>query len=278
MLEINHSHNILKMEKRRIRTYLLSVLLICAYFQLAAQNDAALNIEANDQGILVPRVGLTGTDDVSTIAGASTSLLIYNTATVGDVSPGYYYWDGTNWIRFATSQGSGGHYVGELYGGGIVFAVYANGQHGLIASLDDLDNGSGAEWGLYGIDVPNCESMTDGMTNTMSIIAAGGALTEAAGLCDTFSAGGFTDWYLPANRELYLLASQDVIIDLILDNDGDPSTNGFSQEDQTDPYGNYWSSTESLDNESWSYNFGEGKSSFFSNKFLAQKVRAIRAF
>jgi len=48
---------------------------------------------------LVPRVALTGTADVTTIASPATSLLIYNTATVSNVTPGYYYWSGAAWTR-----------------------------------------------------------------------------------------------------------------------------------------------------------------------------------
>ena len=83
------------------------------------------------------------------------------------------------------------HYIGELFGGGIIFLIYDNGTHGLIASLDDLDNDTGAVWGLSGIIVANCQSLTDGVANTASIIAAGGSSAEAASLCDNYTGGGF---------------------------------------------------------------------------------------
>ena len=35
-------------------------------------------------------------------------------------------------------EGSGGHYVGEVYGGGIVFYVTTGGYHGLIASSTNI--------------------------------------------------------------------------------------------------------------------------------------------
>jgi hypothetical protein len=43
-----------------------------------------------------------------------------------------------SWAAPAASSGSGGHYVGEVYGGGIVFYVTAGGYHGLIASSTDI--------------------------------------------------------------------------------------------------------------------------------------------
>jgi len=165
-----------------------------------------------------------------------------------------------------------GHYVGELYGGGIVFWVTQDGQGGLIASLDDLDGGSGVPWGLNGTNVSNCESKTDGAGNTSAIIGAGGNTADAAGLCNGYSGGGFTDWYLPANRELYLLASQDILIDNILDNDGDPNTNGINHE-----LGTYWSSTEKDNLNALHYMFMTGYT-IYNGKSNTAGVRAVRTF
>ncbi len=65
--------------------------------------SAQLDIFATsgDKGILIPRVSLTGTLDATTITtGNVESLLVYNTATVSDVVPGFYYWSGTFWQSF----------------------------------------------------------------------------------------------------------------------------------------------------------------------------------
>ena len=62
------------------------------------------------KGLLVPRVILTGTGDITTITSPATSLLVYNTATngagVATVTRGYYYWSGSEWLRIGTSAGS----------------------------------------------------------------------------------------------------------------------------------------------------------------------------
>ena len=174
--------------------------------------------------------------------------------------------------------GHSGHYVGELFGGGIVFYVDQTGEHGLIASLDDLDDGNGVAWGLPNTDVPNCESMTDGAANTASIIAAGGGVAEAAGLCNSYVTEGFYDWYLPSYRELYLLASQDILINQILDNDGDESTNGFSQEFDAPIYGGYWSSTENNSLNMILFCSFCTNTASNGSKDAAYRVRAIRIF
>lgn len=70
----------------------------------APDNSAMLDISANDRGVLISRVALTSTTDVATIATPAVSLLVYNTATVADVTPGYYYWNGTAWERLVNSS------------------------------------------------------------------------------------------------------------------------------------------------------------------------------
>ena len=59
--------------------------------------------DVNNKGLLVPNVTLTSTADATTISSAATGLLVYNTATISDISPGYYYWNGTVWTRFTTT-------------------------------------------------------------------------------------------------------------------------------------------------------------------------------
>ena len=64
---------------------------------------AILDVSATDKGVLIPRVALTGATDALTIPAPTTSLIIYNTATAGvapdGVTPGYYHWNGTRWVR-----------------------------------------------------------------------------------------------------------------------------------------------------------------------------------
>lgn len=71
----------------------------------AAPNaSAALDVDMANKGLLIPRVALTATDNAAPVTAPATSLLVYNTATASTgataVSPGYYYWDGAQWVRF----------------------------------------------------------------------------------------------------------------------------------------------------------------------------------
>ncbi len=71
------------------------------------------------RGIAPPKVALSKTSASTPVTKPATGLLIYNTATVNDVTPGYYYWEGTRWLRFETATkaaarvaaAGGGQYV-----------------------------------------------------------------------------------------------------------------------------------------------------------------------
>ena len=94
------------------RYYFLGIMMgifFCSIGTLFAQNPSAMfEVAATNKGILIPRVSLTSEDDISTIISPTTSLLIFNTATAGNstnnVSPGFYYWNGTKWNPIGSSN------------------------------------------------------------------------------------------------------------------------------------------------------------------------------
>ncbi len=61
--------------------------------------SAGLDVDFNNKGILIPRVSLVSTSSASPVSSPAISLLVYNTATANDVSPGFYSWNGTSWQR-----------------------------------------------------------------------------------------------------------------------------------------------------------------------------------
>ena len=62
--------------------------------------SAMLDVSSTDKGMLIPRVSLTSTSDVNTVSNPATSLLVYNTnAGMSNGSVGFYYWNGTAWIK-----------------------------------------------------------------------------------------------------------------------------------------------------------------------------------
>lgn len=61
-----------------------------------------LELEATNKGLLLPRISLASTGTSSLAGGGHVAgMVVYNTATAGDVTPGYYYNDGRKWVRIA---------------------------------------------------------------------------------------------------------------------------------------------------------------------------------
>jgi len=102
-----------------MRTFslLLALLLICSSAVLAQvgfNNDgsqpdpsAGLDIKFPDKGLLIPRVMLESTSLPNPVTAPALGLLVINLATAGDVTPGFYFWSGSSWMRIGNVSGSG---------------------------------------------------------------------------------------------------------------------------------------------------------------------------
>ncbi len=64
--------------------------------------DAALEVSATNKGLLLPRIALVATANAAPLSAHKQGMLVYNTATAADVTPGYYYNDGAQWVRVAS--------------------------------------------------------------------------------------------------------------------------------------------------------------------------------
>lgn len=102
-------------------------------------NSSALEINSANKGVLIPRIALTGTSDASTISSPATSLLVYNNNTVSDVTPGFYYWEGswkkimnssasssTGWTLSGNLLSTGSEYIGTNNFNSLLFKVNNN--------------------------------------------------------------------------------------------------------------------------------------------------------
>ncbi len=66
--------------------------------------SAKLDIAAADKGLLIPRVKLKNTTDITTVVGPVKSLLVFNTKDSADVKPGFYYWNDSVWTGFISQS------------------------------------------------------------------------------------------------------------------------------------------------------------------------------
>ncbi|MEY4049582.1 MAG: hypothetical protein RL262_416 [Bacteroidota bacterium] len=174
------------------------------------------------------------------------------------------------WTSLTTQTAT--HSIGESFGGGIVFYVWDNGRHGLIAATSNLSYGGTSffTWGPtanYVMAIRN--GINAGMSNTERIIMKQGAGvgTYAAMVAAHYSFngngwGGYGDWYLPSLYELQLLFKQKLVV------------GGFTNTTYV------WSSTEADDKTAYTINFFSttGTVQAEAKNLNPRSVRAIRSF
>lgn len=140
--------------------------------------SASLDVSASNRGFLPPRVALTSTTDVSTIATPATGLLVYNTASAGttpnNVTPGYYYYTGSSWYRITNP----GNAAGDMqYWNG---SQWVNIPAGTSGTQLTLCNGV-PQWGPCGAGPSLATVTTTAATSITAVTASSGGNVTADG-------------------------------------------------------------------------------------------------
>ena len=171
----------------------------------------------------------------------------------------------------ATGGGNFTHYIGEEYGGGVIFHLWKDSagiEHGLIVALTDQST-SQAWSNLTSTSIgASAQSSWDGLSNSNSIVGQAGHTSSAAKLCLDLVSGGQSDWYLPSIQELNMLWNNYYTVARVLS-----QISGATQ--LSNNY--YWSSSEYYDTNAWSFGFSGGNASGDDKNDTAY-VRAVRAF
>lgn len=204
--------------------------------------------------------------NLPTGADAGKSIIMSNNTTEPEIAAEAFMMQ-TNKVKV-------GHYIGELYGGGMVIWIDETGEHGLISALKDQSNGiqwrngpseKSRHFGDHHDRVVNArgDGIGAGEMNTTLIIAQ---LTDddisgnfAAKVSANFQVDGYGDWYLPSKAELntmYELREQ---------------IGGFEND-------MYWSSTEFNAGFCWVQNFKGYGGQYTQNKSSDFAVRCVRRF
>jgi hypothetical protein len=213
--------------------------------------SAQLDVSSTTKGFLPPRMDST---QRNAIVSPATGLTIYNTNINA-----FQVYNGTKWYSTV-------HFIGENYGGGIVFYVYDNGQHGLIAATADQSTAIRWDNGIFRNTGADGDGLNAGSMNTALIVATQMADNQlgnfAAKVCADYivTSWGITygDWYLPSQHELNLLYLQKFVV------------GGFAND-------NYWSSSEFISTLAISQDFNDGFQGA-TNKGSIIRIRAVRAF
>jgi hypothetical protein len=178
----------------------------------------------------------------------------------------------------SVSGGGGGagnftHYVGEEFGGGVIFHLWKDAQgveHGLIVDKVDLSTSqvwSNIDQTLIG---STAQSYWDGLSNSNAIVGQAGHTNSAAALCLNSTNGGQSDWYLPSIDELSLLWHNRFNVNKSLSTIGGTTVLPF--------IAIYWSSTEYGSLNAWNFFFNSGDAYYGHGKNATYYVRAVRAF
>ncbi len=65
-------------------------------------SNSVLEIESTTKGLRLPRVALTATTNASPLSSFVNGMVVFDSVTINDVTPGIYYSDGTKWIKAST--------------------------------------------------------------------------------------------------------------------------------------------------------------------------------
>ena len=173
-------------------------------------------------------------------------------------------------------SGSFSHYIGEAFGGGVIFHLWKDAQgveHGLVVAT--TDQSAAQAWSnIDNVEIgQTAQSSWDGLSNSNAIVAQSSHSSSAAKLCLDLSSGGQSDWYLPSISELNMLWNNYFTVVKSLSQISGASQLASAQ---------YWSSSEDdlvmfNDGTAWCLHFNDGETNN-SAKTNNTNVRAVRAF
>lgn len=245
------------MKNKSLISILFVIVAVFVITPLCGQNDKSVQKSAQKSkqtaaekpvynGFQLPALNEKQRDS---IAEKKQGLVIFNITTN---RPQFY--DGSTWINFTNER-----YIGEHYGGGIVFYIDESGKHGLIAA--PYDQSFGIAWGNFKNPVETYDTEIGiGRYNTKKIVSFSDYNDNAASICYNLELNGYKDWFLPSKDELHLMYH----------NLKAAGIGKFAERF-------YWTSSETDFGNAWIYDFQTGLESEQGITKFAY-VRAIRAF
>ena len=232
-----------------------------------ATTTAANTIQLGGDGVVSGSTAITNVKTTGTLTAGTVTYPNAHNSIAGQLLS--INATGTAAWTTPASSGGGTHAIGDLYGGGIVFYVWEDGAHGLIAATADF---TGKYFGADGTLVsstiyPLRDGIGAGRNNTERIIQNIKTTDNifktdytlyAAFACLTYQGGNYGDWYLPSKYELKLLYLQKSVIGWVS--------------------GNYWSSNDYATRDAYYLDFSTGLFVGMTKNYQGNGVRPIRSF
>lgn len=226
-------------------------------------SSAKLDISSTTQGFLPPRMKEAERNAIPTpVAG----LIVWCTDCGGTGELQVH--SGSAWTNMMGGPADTAIYIGEYYQGGVIFYLDGNGG-GLICSVSDLAGGAFLLWwnGDFITIGTTATAVGTGQANTTAIINAQGAGNYAATVCDNYTVGSYSDWFLPSKDELNEMYINKATIDsAAIANGGSSVSNKY-----------FWSSSEYSWYSAWKHYFPDNNQAN-NVKSSGAKIRAVRAF
>jgi len=134
--------------------------------------SAGLDVDFSNKGLLIPRVSLVSTTSFAPLSAHVAGMVVYNTATANDVTPGFYCDNGTKWISgFIKGQSLGD----MLYWNGTDWLRIPIGIPGQYLQI------SGAFVPTWGGNILSTLTTTSATSITGTTAVSGGTITSDGG-------------------------------------------------------------------------------------------------
>ncbi len=159
--------------------------------------------------------------------------------------------------------------IGDFrYGGSVFWIDPTNPEHGVVVSMENLNNNATCKWSTGANQVTGAtgSAIGTGETNTAAIIAAHGEGNYAASVCASYTYGIYSGWFLPSPNECYEVYLNIAVVNPAITANGGTAVSGL-----------YWTSKESSQS-SAATKYMTSAGGGGSIKGNTYKIRAIRAF
>jgi trimeric autotransporter adhesin len=142
-----------------------------------------LDISSSNKGLLIPRIALSSTTSNAPVGTFVAGMMVYNTATTGDVTPGFYLCNGTKWekagIGWSLTGNAGtnpeSNFIGTSDNQDVVFR-----RNNLRAGLLN-EAGSSTSWGVEALNPSSTGTWNTGMGFRAAALNTTGSYNTAFG-------------------------------------------------------------------------------------------------
>lgn len=147
--------------------------------------NAVLELESTNKGLLIPRIALTSTSSASPLSAFVAGMMVYNTATVGDVTPGFYVSTGSSWSKIDNQTST------TLYNGNGTLSGNRTVTQGTntLAFTSTATNGFSVDGTTFSVDAANNRIGIGTATPTQTLDVVGTARFDGGALIQSFTNG-----------------------------------------------------------------------------------------